>query len=125
MANAILVVDDDPGSREVLAELLRNEGNEVYIARHGSEALAMLPRLPRPCTILLDLYMPEMGGAEFLNRLVEVNAALAFPVVIMSADKAPGESYRNTVATLSKPFEFDDLRRALARAAAETGALRG
>lgn len=62
MPSSILLVDDDADSRELLGELLRAQGHDVYLSQNGKEALSMLPGLPRPCTVLLDLNMPEMGG---------------------------------------------------------------
>jgi CheY-like chemotaxis protein len=85
----------------------------------------MLPELSRPCTILLDLNMPEAGGELVLRALAELGIADAFPVIVMSADEREIQvPYSNIVARLGKPFELGVLRRALAKAA-EIGSTAG
>jgi CheY-like chemotaxis protein len=112
--SSILLVDDDADSRELLSELLRERGHDVRLAQHGREALYMLPGLPRPCTVLLDLNMPEMGGELVLRALAEEKLGDAFPVILISADdKALEIDYPNIVARLGKPFELGTLERAL------------
>lgn len=74
---SILLVDDDRICRQGVIRALGKEGldNPVYQAGNGVEALEMLrgapgrEPIPRPYTILLDLNMPQMTGAEFLREL--------------------------------------------------------
>ncbi len=116
MPSRILLVDDNEDSRELLGELLRGQGHDVHLAQHGKEALSILPRLPGPCTVLLDLNMPEMGGELVLRTLAEGTLG-AFPVIVISADDRPIETaYPNVVARLFKPFDLAVLMEALARA---------
>lgn len=116
MPNRILLVDDNEDSRELLGELLRSQGHDVHLAQHGKEALSILPRLPGPCTVLLDLNMPEMGGELVLRTLAEGTLG-AFPVIVISGDDRPLQTaYPNIVARLSKPFELAVLMEALAKA---------
>jgi CheY-like chemotaxis protein len=117
MPNRILLVDDNADSRELLAGLLQGHGYDVHLAQHGKEALSMLPGLPRPCTVLLDLNMPEMGGEMVLNRLAEESPRGALPVIVISGDDRPLKTaYPNIVTRLCKPFEFGMLTRALEEA---------
>jgi CheY-like chemotaxis protein len=117
MPNHILLVDDDADSRELLGGLLQGQGHDVHLAQDGKEALSMLPGLPRPCTVLLDLNMPEMGGELVLSRLAEERPPGAFPVIVISADDRPLETaYPNIVTRLCKPFEIGMLTRALEEA---------
>ena len=117
MPNRILLVDDDADSRELLAALLQGYGYDVHLAQHGKEALSMLPGLPRPCTVLLDLNMPEIGGEMFLSRLAEEKPRSALPVILISGDERPLETaYPNIVTRLCKPFEIGMLTRALEEA---------
>jgi CheY-like chemotaxis protein len=117
MPNTILLVEDDADSRELLGELLQGYGFDVHQAEHGGEALSMLPDLPRPCTVLLDLNMPQMSGELVLRTLAETATADAFPVIVVSADdRVIAVPYPNIVARLSKPFELGVLERALAKA---------
>jgi CheY-like chemotaxis protein len=66
LGHRILVVDDDPGIRESLAELLCGEGYEVSTAEHGFDALLQLRTATRD-VIVSDLNMPQMSGFEFLS----------------------------------------------------------
>jgi len=113
---SILLVDDDDDSRGILGELLREQGHDVHLAQHGKEALSMLPELPRPCIVLLDLNMPEMGGEPVLRALTQVGGPEAFPVIVISADDRPmALRHPNVVARPCKPFEFAALNQLLAR----------
>ena len=64
----ILVADDDVDAGDLLAEVLRDEGHEVRVARDGHEALAML-RNKRPALVLLDVEMPQKTGPEMANTM--------------------------------------------------------
>jgi DNA-binding response OmpR family regulator len=96
----ILVCDDDPGIRVVVAEQLRQHGYDILEAGSGEEVIALANErtaqaaqalgarnhVPTPAisAILLDLYMPGMSGWETLQRLKETPATAAIPVVILS-----------------------------------------
>src|SRR5438309_6192732 len=83
----LLVVDDDPGIRDSLADLLHDEGYVVMTAVNGEDALARLRASDHlPCVILLDLMMPVMSGAEFYTEMRNDPALAGIPVVIISAD---------------------------------------
>jgi CheY-like chemotaxis protein len=74
-AQSVLVVDDDPFSQNLLRELLVSMGvSNVRIASSGIEGLRELSRLPRmPDFLICDLFMPDMDGFEFLNKLGQQN----------------------------------------------------
>jgi CheY-like chemotaxis protein len=102
----ILVVDDDVDVRASLSEVLCEAGYEVHAAGSGEDALAMVPRLPRPCLILLDNNMPGMSGRDFLWRLVDVDDSARLPVILISATAdAESATVPGVVATLWKPFD--------------------
>ena len=69
---AVLVVEDDQDLRDMLADVLTDEGFDVRTAAHGELALAMLEQW-RPHVILLDLNMPVMDGWTF--RRVQLSTA--------------------------------------------------
>jgi CheY-like chemotaxis protein len=86
-ARLLLVVDDDPGIRESLADLLNDEGYVVMTAVNGQDALTRLRASDNlPCVILLDLMMPVMSGSEFYDEMRNDPALADIPVVIISAD---------------------------------------
>ena len=80
----VLVVEDDAGSREILARLLSSEGWVVAGAENGVAALAELAR-QRPALVLLDLMMPEMDGFEFLAEMHRHAEWSSIPVVVVTA----------------------------------------
>jgi CheY-like chemotaxis protein len=84
--HGILVVDDDPGIRESLREVLEDEGYHVTCMANGQEALNHLKTAsPRPCVILLDLMMPVMDGWQF-RRQQKMDPAIAdIPLVVITA----------------------------------------
>ncbi len=77
----VLVVDDDPHLREVVAFALRQAGFEVEEAVNGREALAAVARAA-PALIVLDLVMPELDGFEVCR---EVRKTSALPIVFLSS----------------------------------------
>src|SRR5690348_589053 len=101
----ILVVDDDDGTLEAIAELLRDAGYRTSTATTGDEALRRLRR-GRPDLLLMDLIMPNMDGWELLARIDEDSDLARMPKIIMTAwplhDDLP-----EGVSVLSKPFEWD------------------
>jgi CheY-like chemotaxis protein len=121
VAKEILVVDDDVDVREAISEVLREAGYRVQAARSGEEALAMVPRLPRPCLILLDNRMPGMSGRDFLWRLADLDDAALLPVILISA-AADEESATvpGVVGTLWKPFDVATLLELVAGHCAES-----
>lgn len=93
----VLVVDDDSGIRETLAEVLHDEGYDVVTAMHGRDALDKLRADGRqPCVILLDLMMPVMTGGQFYAEQQKDPKLASIPVVIISAD--------GNVANKAQPF---------------------
>ena len=80
----VLVVDDDPKSRDLLRRSLVRTGYRVAEAENGLEAIAALEHMS-PSVILLDLMMPGMDGFEVLERLRHVPAWQDIPVIIVTA----------------------------------------
>ncbi len=80
----VLVVDDDPAIRGLVADALRGEGYAVDLAAHGREALDAL-RARRPATIVLDLMMPVMDGFSFIEACQREHLCADVPIVVISA----------------------------------------
>jgi CheY-like chemotaxis protein len=100
----VLVVDDDEAIRDVVAEVLRDEGYSVVCAENGAQALREIEGDHHPDLVLLDLMMPVMSGWEVLEQL-QANQELArIPVVVVSAMSAPGAREH-----LAKPIDLDRL----------------
>jgi CheY-like chemotaxis protein len=90
-SSTVLVVDDDPGIRESVTEVLTSEGYRVFEAADGELALARLQDMKERCVVLLDLAMPKMNGLEVLTALSRQGDTERFPVVVMSANAHPRE----------------------------------
>jgi CheY-like chemotaxis protein len=113
-AGAILIIEDDAGIRESLADVLRSEGYRVDLAADGMEGLERLAA-QRPDVILVDLHMPGMDGARFLERLRADPSLVALPVVLMTGARRPGAAVAAADAVLEKPFELEALLAAVRR----------
>jgi DNA-binding response OmpR family regulator len=106
----VLVVDDDPGVREMLCLALSAERYEVRSAEDGHSALAQLDGWD-PCAILLDWMMPELDGAAFLTAWATDPRAATTPVVVLSAARWwPAEvTGLRPAAFVPKPFDLQKL----------------
>jgi nitrogen regulation protein NR(I) len=114
----VLIVDDELNIRRVLAALLRREGHEVSTAGDGEQALAVLQRAPVH-VVVTDLVMPRMGGMDLLKRVsVEFPD---IPVIVITAhgsvDSAVQALKAGAFDYITKPFEQEELKKVIAKAA--------
>jgi DNA-binding response OmpR family regulator len=79
----LLVVDDSPTYRNMLADLLRQDGHDIVLARSGEEALDLLS-VEHPDGIVLDLLMPGIGGLETCRRIRANPAQQHIPVMMLT-----------------------------------------
>ena len=93
-AASILVVEDDPPTREVLCHSLTNMGHVAHATVNGRDGLDWLANHPVPNLILLDLMMPEMDGFEFLRELRRQPALANVPVIVVTAKELTAEDVR-------------------------------
>ena len=78
----ILVIDDEVGIRELLSEILTDEGHDVATAENATAARAWRDER-RPDLVLLDIWMPDTDGVTLLKEWA-ANGQLTMPVVMMS-----------------------------------------
>ena len=112
----VLVVDDEPMIRQLIADFLSEAGFTVAIAANGSEALRAMAR-NKPNAVVLDLMMPVLDATGFLE-LMRMNPRYArIPVVIVTAAYDAGEEAAKlgAQACLRKPFEMEELVETVAR----------
>ncbi|MGC8659368.1 MAG: sigma-54-dependent transcriptional regulator [Desulfomonilaceae bacterium] len=113
----ILIVDDERNYLFVLEDLLTDEGYDVLTASSGNEAMEILSR-QRVDAVLSDIKMPGMNGIELLERVMANDPGL--PVILMTAfaevDQAVSAMKKGAIDHIQKPFDNDDIRRAVARA---------
>jgi two-component system response regulator HydG len=114
---SVLVVDDDDAHRTMLRTLLGGWGYTVDEAEDGLKALDKIHERPYDL-VLMDVRMVEMSGLEALPQIKRYNPAI--PVIIMTAfssvETAVEALKKGAYDYLTKPFDFDELRLALARA---------
>jgi len=107
----ILVVDDEVGIRELLSEILRDEGHQVRLAESAGEARQIRGRL-RPDLVLLDIWMPDTDGITLLKEWASTGQ-LTMPVVMMSGhgtiDTAVEATRIGAYAFLEKPIALQKL----------------
>ena len=100
----ILIVDDEVGIRELLSEILEDEGYRVATAENASEARAYRQR-QQPALVLLDIWMPDTDGVTLLREWAG-NGLLTMPVVMMS-----GHGTIETAVDATKIGAFDFLEK--------------
>lgn len=110
----IVVADDDTGIQRVVSEILRDLGCIVSNVENGYRCLSLLKDL-EPDLLLLNLHMPGFNGFEVMEKLTEQN--FQAPIIIMSGEHAP-ETQKKALKQgaklyLEKPFQVEDLLRAL------------
>lgn len=107
----IMVVEDHPDVRELMALLLESMNREVITAENGRAALEHLQQSDSslPCLIFLDLMMPEMNGFQFLKALENESQFAHIPVVVISAIADLVKGLPSVSATLTKPTSFEEL----------------
>jgi DNA-binding NtrC family response regulator len=117
----LLVVDDDVDVGDMIAEILRDEGHTVRIARNGVQGLERIDeRLPE--AVLLDVEMPLLTGPEMALRMFLHDCGQEeIPVILQSGvkDIVALATLVNTPYFLSKPFLVDEMLALIRRALEE------
>jgi DNA-binding response OmpR family regulator len=124
----ILIVEDEPDTAEMFAEMMRMSGYEIYKAYNGSSAVALV-RKEKPAAVVLDLMMPDLSGLEVL-RLVRNDVDIAdTPVIVVSAKSLPSDIKDGLEAGasvyLTKPVGYLDLKAAVENAIRSSGKASG
>jgi two-component system response regulator AtoC len=116
----ILVVDDDPASRDLLRRVLATEGHQVVTLADGREALAELAR-QRADLVVSDIRMPDVDGVQLLERMRETVPEI--PVILVTAfgdvEGAVEAIRRGAFDYLAKPYDVDAVRHLVRRALAQ------
>ncbi len=109
--NTILIVDDEIGIRELLSEILRDEGYRVALAENAEQAKVWRNKT-RPDLVLLDICMPDADGITLLNDWAS-NGMLTMPVIMMSGhgtiDTAVEATRIGAFGYLEKPIPLQKL----------------
>ncbi|HMS04893.1 MAG TPA: response regulator [Burkholderiaceae bacterium] len=120
MAN-ILVVDDEHGIRELLSEILNDEGHQVDLAENAAQARAARQN-SQPDLVLLDIWMPDTDGVSLLKEWSSAGL-LSMPVIMMSGhatiDTAVQATRIGAHSFLEKPITLQKLLKAVEQALAK------
>ena len=102
----VLVVDDDPEILEVLQEYLAGQGFRVITATNGVEAFLQVWR-QRPRAVVLDLFMPRLGGLGALDRIKRLDASIVIILIsgVPNALEMVTEAGVSVAGALRKPFD--------------------
>lgn len=112
MSKTILIADDEPNIRQLVAFTLRRRGFEIVEAEDGATALALI-RQSAPDLVVLDVMMPGLTGIAVLQQLAADPVTAEIPVVLLSA-KGQGVEIEEGLASgarlyLVKPFSPREL----------------
>jgi DNA-binding NtrC family response regulator len=114
----ILIVDDEVGIRELLSEILSDEGHSVQLAENATAARASRAR-GRPDLVLLDIWMPDADGITLLKEWA-TSGQLTMPVIMMSGhgtiDTAVEATRIGAIDFLEKPIALQKLLATVRRA---------
>ena len=98
--------------------MLEQDGFSTARAANGKEGLDLLANLdPKPCLVLLDLWMPEMNGWDFYERLHRDPELRSIPVIVMTAY---GKKEPSSLKWLRKPIDMTTLLEAVHASCSET-----
>jgi DNA-binding NtrC family response regulator len=121
MAN-ILVVDDELGIRDLLSEILNDEGHNIELAENAAQARAARAAA-RPDLVLLDIWMPDTDGVTLLKEWA-ATGLLSMPVIMMSGhatiDTAVEATKIGAQSFLEKPITMQKLLKAVEQALSKT-----
>ena len=101
---SILIVEDEPATREMLRRILEREGWQVTEAENGRVGLERAALAP-PSLVLLDLMMPEMDGFAFIEHFREREESARTPVVVLTAKDLSPEERRRLDGSVAQVLE--------------------
>lgn len=117
MAYRVLIVDDSPVTRKIVAKSIGMSGldvGEILQAGSGKEALALMASTKFD-VVFADINMPEMSGVEMVERMAQSATLSSLPVVVISTERSQERIQRlselGVKAYLTKPFRPEELLR--------------
>ena len=115
----VVIVEDEFETAEMLAEMMRLIGFQVFKSTGGKRAIDLIAE-KKPNAVLLDQMMPELSGLEVLSVIRNDPYLCHIPVIIVSAKCLPSDLRRGLEAGaacyLTKPVAFIDLKQAVEQA---------
>lgn len=111
MRRDVVIIDDDPGVRDLLQDCLELDGFSVRSAADGVDGLALVGQR-RPTCVVLDMMMPHLDGHSVL-RLLRERHGFNLPVIMLTAAAEDDQAWQawagGVDCFMAKPFEVDAL----------------
>jgi len=108
----VMIVEDEPDTAEMFAEMMRMKGYYVVKSLGGKKAIQMIAH-ELPDVLMLDVMMPELSGLEILLSMQNDPVLSKIPVIVVSAKGLPSDIRSGLEAGasiyLTKPVSFQDL----------------
>lgn len=119
----ILIIEDDLDIRELVAEILTDEGYETHTAENGQIGLNFLVACDTntvPDCVILDLMMPVMNGLQLIEHLMTnyPDTLAKLPIIVTTAKGNPGEDLANlpsNITKIRKPMDVNELLNTVAK----------
>jgi two-component system, NtrC family, sensor kinase len=113
----ILIIDDDPGLRKTLADILKIKGYETFAAKDGAEGLSLMQGSTVDLA-LIDLGLPDISGLDVLSRIKAEHPSSAVIILTGNAtlESAMEATNRGAFSYLVKPYEIEQLMLQIKRA---------
>jgi CheY-like chemotaxis protein len=125
-SRTVVIVEDEPDTAEMFAEMMRLSGYEVHKTYGGKAGITTIVQ-ERPDAVILDLMMPDLSGLDVLRILRRDPDLKDIPVIVVSAKSLP-EDIQTGLDTgasvyLTKPVSFLDIKSAVEDAIDRSGKL--
>lgn len=115
----IVVVEDEPDTAEMFAEMMRLSGYKVLKSYGGISAVELI-KSEKPAAIVLDIMMPDLSGLEVLRIIRSDPDIVHIPVIVVSAKSLPSDVKYGlelgATVYLTKPVAFLDFKEAVEKA---------
>jgi molybdenum cofactor cytidylyltransferase len=115
-SRTIVIVEDEPETAEMFAEMMRLSGYRVLKSYGGASAVSLIAR-SRPAAVVMDLMMPDFSGLDVLRTMHSDPGLASIPVIVVSAKSQPADIENGlkagASAYLTKPVAFLDLKTAV------------
>jgi len=116
VSKKIIIVEDEPDTAEMFAEMMRLSGYTVLKSYGGTPAISLISR-EKPDAVVLDVMMPDLSGLEVLRFIRRDPRLENIPVIVVSAKSLPADIKEGLEAGasvyLSKPVAYQDLNAAV------------
>jgi len=113
----ILVIDDDPSIRNILYDILREDGHEVSLAENGNRGIELINKIPFDL-VITDLIMPEKEGVETIIEIRNSSPGLRI-IAVSGGGRISSQDYLSLAEklgadmTMSKPFTPGQIKSAV------------